>query len=195
MILEILLYLCLTKKSTNWQRIELIMKLNMKTVCIAVCAAALFVACNNAPTAQEQMNENPAAAICENGLYAYEEGNYEEAVKCFEEAAEQGDAIAQYYLGVCYLTAKSVEQNHEEAARWFTKSAEQGVAGAQYYLGALYHWGQGVEQNLDTAKKWYAAAAEQGNEEAKACLRKYWDEHGEPLHGAETCENDDDEIE
>lgn len=36
------------------------------------------------------------------GMKYYNNGDYANALKCFKKAAEQGDAEAQYSLGVCY---------------------------------------------------------------------------------------------
>ena len=53
-------------------------------------------------------------------------------------SAEQGDAVAQYSLGVVYYSGDSVPQDYEKAFEWFTKSAEQDDARAQNDLGAMY---------------------------------------------------------
>lgn len=48
--------------------------------------------------------------------------------------AEQGNAEAQYSLGVCYRCGDGVEKNLEEAIKWYKKAAEQGYARAQHNL-------------------------------------------------------------
>ena len=42
-------------------------------------------------------------------------------------AAEQGDAAAQCYLGICYQTGQGVAQDYTEALRWFRRAADQNV--------------------------------------------------------------------
>ena len=42
--------------------------------------------------------------------------------------AEQGDASAQYNLGVTYRTGEGVPQDSAEAVRWYRLAAEQGYA-------------------------------------------------------------------
>ena len=42
------------------------------------------------------------------------------------EAAEQGNADAQYYLGLSYYNGKGVAQDYAAAASWLRKAAEQG---------------------------------------------------------------------
>ena len=53
--------------------------------------------------------------------------------------AEQGNADAQYNLGVMYDNGQGVRQDYAEAARWYRKAAEQGNAKAQYNLGSMYY--------------------------------------------------------
>ena len=50
-------------------------------------------------------------------------------------AAEQGDAEAQFSLGVMYDFGEGVPQNDTEAVRWYRMAAEQGAA-AQFNLGS-----------------------------------------------------------
>src|SRR5437660_464726 len=52
--------------------------------------------------------------------------------------AEQGDAVAQYGLGVMYELGRSMLKDVTQAAVWYRKSADQGLARAQYYLGVMY---------------------------------------------------------
>lgn len=84
--------------------------------------------------------------------------------------AEQGDAEAQYNLGVCYIEGYGTEQNTEKAVYWWMKAAEQGDANAQYNLALSYEYGFGVEQSYEHAVYWFQKAAEQGLEEASAEL-------------------------
>ena len=61
-------------------------------------------------------------------------------------AAEQGDAVAQYKLGVMYYDGSGVLQDYAEAVKWYREAAEQGHAIAQNSLGQMYDLGQGVPQ-------------------------------------------------
>jgi TPR repeat protein len=84
--------------------------------------------------------------------------------------AEEGDAIAQYNLGVMYNKGEGVEWNFKEAAKWYRKAAEQGNAIAQSNLGFKYERGQGVEQNNLIAYAWRNIAATNGDQNAKKGL-------------------------
>ena len=58
-------------------------------------------------------------------------------VKWYRLAADQGDASAQYNLGVMYHFGKGVPQNYAEAAKWYRLAADQGNANAQHSLGLM----------------------------------------------------------
>ncbi len=77
--------------------------------------------------------------------------------------AKQGNANAQYNLGVMYDKGRGGPQDYAEAVKWYSKAAEQGVAEAQFNLGVMYGQGLGVPEDLAEAVKWYRKAAEQGN--------------------------------
>ena len=76
------------------------------------------------------------------------------------QAAEQGNAQAQFNLGVMYDQGQGVRQDDAQAAQWFRKAVEQGVAEAQYNLGVMYANGKGVHQDYAQAVQWYRKAAE-----------------------------------
>ena len=94
----------------------------------------------------------------------------DEEVKKYRQAAEQGDADAQYNLGFCYEHGQGVTKNRSEAMKWYRKAAEQGHAYAQSRLGFCYKYGRGVTQNYTEAVKWWRKAAEQGDSGAQCGL-------------------------
>lgn len=85
----------------------------------------------------------------------------------YEAKAEQGDADAQYKLGLQYLSGKGVAKDPVEAENWLTRAAGQGNANAQYALARMYHEGQGVPRNYEAAVKWYTKAADYGHKHAQ----------------------------
>ncbi len=80
----------------------------------------------------------------------------------YAEAAEQGDAAAQFNLGILYANGQGVPEDHAEAMRWFRLAAEQGDAEAQYKLGVLYADGRSVPQDYAQAARWFRAATATG---------------------------------
>ena len=88
--------------------------------------------------------------------------DYAEAVRWYTRAAEQGNAGAQFNLGVSYDNGQGVLQNHAEAVKWYRLAADQGDADAQLNLGFSYEYGEGLPQNNIMAHMWYNLASENG---------------------------------
>lgn len=83
------------------------------------------------------------------------------------EAAVQGDAEAQFNLGVSYDNGKGVPKDYQQAVSWYRKAAEQGHAKAQFNLGMSYANGQGVPKDDQQAIAWLRKSAEQGDVNAQ----------------------------
>jgi tetratricopeptide (TPR) repeat protein len=98
---------------------------------------------------------NVNADRLEDGIAAYQRGDFATALRLFQPLAEQGDASAQSNLGVMYEQGRGVAQNYREAMRWFRLAAMQGDASAQSNLGVMYFKGQGIAQDFREAMKWY----------------------------------------
>ena len=75
------------------------------------------------------------------GIAAYERGDYATALREFRVPAEQGDAEARYNLGVMYDNGQGVPRDYVEAVKWYRKAADQGHAAAQLNLGFIYNSG------------------------------------------------------
>ena len=124
----------------------------MKRIIIAVTLLIAFMA--------------TARADIQDGVAAYERGDYATALREFRPLARQGQASAQGMLGIMYDEGKGVPQDYAEAAKWWRLAAEQGDANAQTLLGAMYFNGKGVSQDYVQAHMWFNLAT-QGNEAAK----------------------------
>src|SRR6476661_4860970 len=94
----------------------------------------------------------------EDGMQFVLAKDYAKAVESFKKAAAQGNADAQFNLGVLYSRGRGVTQDYEQAANWFRKAAEQGDVPAQSMLGFIYLKGQGVRQDYQQAMFWYLRA-------------------------------------
>ena len=100
------------------------------------------------------------------GVAAYDSGDYATALKEFRPLAEQGEASAQGNLGVMYAKGQGVTQDYKEAVKWYRKAAEQGDATAQKNLGKMYYDGKGVPPNYLKAHMWFNLAGAAGNDKA-----------------------------
>ena len=89
-------------------------------------------------------------------------------------AADQGDASAQFNLGLMYakgwgvpqvnlglmyVKGWGIPQDDAEAVRWYRLAADQSHADAQYNLGVRYANGEGVPQDDLQAHMWFNLTA------------------------------------
>jgi len=96
------------------------------------------------------------------GHTAYNQGDYDTALREWRPLAEKGNAGAQLNLGFMYDNGYGVSQNYKEAIKWYRKAAEQGNDRAQYNLGLMYDSGYGVTQDYVQAHMWYNIAGVDG---------------------------------
>ncbi|HED18469.1 MAG TPA: sel1 repeat family protein, partial [Gammaproteobacteria bacterium] len=108
--------------------------------------------------------------------------------------ANNGDADAQYGVGIKYLKGQGVKQDRKEAIRWLKQAATSGHDGAkdkllrlqdrqklfvklldkahagdqkaQYQTGIMYLKGKGVATDGSEARSWIGKAAAQGDRKA-----------------------------
>jgi TPR repeat protein len=83
------------------------------------------------------------------------------------DAAREGDAGAQFNLGVMYAEGRDVPQNLIEAARWYAAAADAGDAQAQFNLGLMFYHGNDLPQDLSAAFELFCLAAAQGDDRAR----------------------------
>ncbi len=98
---------------------------------------------------------------------AYQRGDYAAAYWEWLRMAEEGDAEAQYNLGILYDLGQGVAQSMVKAASWYRKSAEQGFTAAQYNLAVSFANGDGVPQNNVLAYALFDLAAADNPEAAE----------------------------
>jgi len=96
------------------------------------------------------------------GWTAYNQGNYNEALRIWVPLAEAGDSNAQINLGVMYDYGRGVPHNPELAIKWYGAAAQQNNCVALYNLGAMYAQGRCLTQDVERAARLYEKAAEQG---------------------------------
>lgn len=77
--------------------------------------------------------------------------------------AAQGEAEAQFLLGLMHLAGRFVEQDVTQGFMWVEQAAYQNHFKAQQTLADLSFEGKLVPRNLLRAEKWYLAMSEQGD--------------------------------
>lgn len=137
---------------------------------VSILAAVVLLCCFQAPAFSMQMWEQ----LLEEQL----------------EQANDGDADAQYGVGIKYLKGQGVKQDRKEALHWLEQAATSGHEGAQdklqrlqdqkkqfekllgkakagdlkaqYEVGIMYLKGKGVESDGRKARLWIGKAADRG---------------------------------
>jgi len=92
----------------------------------------------------------------EDGMAAYNRGDYVPAIRLFRPLAEQGNPKAQSVLGAMYRKGQGVARNPAQAFMWFSLAARRGDARAKAEL-------RGVSQAMTSQER------SQAHEMAQAC--------------------------
>ena len=87
-----------------------------------------------------------------------------------EKYANQGDAMAQFYLGYKYAQI----QDYRSAVVWYRKAAYNDLVRAQLWLAWCYYNGKGVDRDTHGAREWLKEAASKGSTDAKEYLRTWF---------------------
>lgn len=125
-----------------------------------------------------------ADAQCHLGFWYFEgkhglEKNIAESNRWFLVAAKQGNAIAQFQIGLRYEIGSGVKKSAKEAARWYMKAASKNNVDALYRLGCCYYYGDGVRVDNHAAWRCFKKASELGDSWASYMLgRCYFCGHG-----------------
>ena len=146
-------------------------------------AAVAAMVCGGTAEASAKVYDRDTA-VAEAVEYAEDEEEItEQDVEELKKKAEQGDADAQYNLGLCYETGEVVERDYKEAVKWYKMAAEQGHADAQFNLGFCYANVKELGLGLAEAMEWYEKAAEQGHVLARYTLALSYYPGGGPGQG------------
>lgn len=98
------------------------------------------------------------------GFEAFQAGDYGRARDIWQPLADDGDARAQYGLGVLYERAGGdMAPDLDRAAHWYARAAGQGHPSARNNLALMFAQGRGVERNPRRATELWEQAAEAGH--------------------------------
>ncbi len=93
------------------------------------------------------------------GAKAYQNKDFETAIKYYEKAANAGNVIALSNLGYCYYYGRSIPVDKMKAKEYWDKAAIFGDIAAIYKLGDMYRNGD-LEENPDYSHALYLRAFE-----------------------------------
>lgn len=118
---------------------------------------------------EENANRGDVDSKVKLGNKCRENGDWEKAFQLYEQAAEQGNAEAQYWIGVLLR-----DEDIQKSVEYFEKSAENRYPNGEYELAQCYYNGTGKNQNKEVAFQWYEKAAEQGNAASQYILGTFY---------------------
>lgn len=101
---------------------------------------------------------NPAA-VALGFIYDTVDDNYSSAAQNFQLAAENGDPIGAFNLGLMYEYGKGMAVDNLKAREWYTKAADKNYASAITQLANLYFHGQLESGSDQQALELYKKAA------------------------------------
>ena len=125
---------------------------NVMTVCCFLMSLALL-----------GLSSYSYAATLLEAKTAIDQKNYALAKEIYQSLAQQGDAKAQYNLGLMYASGDGVIYDANQAAYWYQQSSKQGYREAQYALAVMTFNKELESLDYTQAIAWYQAAAKQGH--------------------------------
>ena len=136
----------------------------MRSRIIALCAVALLAASCTTSQSIPVSQEGPTQPSKRESAVS--------PVHALRSLAEQGNAEAQFNLGLVYDRGREVPKDKHEALRWYRLAATQGDTFAQNSLGDNYWEGTGATKDDREAVRWWRLAADKGFAPAQHSLGK-----------------------
>lgn len=112
------------------------------------------------------MNSYAPAAVALGFLNDTVKDDYQKAMAAYQIAANQGDTIGQFNLGLMYEEGKEMPVQYDKAESLYLSAAKKGHVQAMVQLGGLYLSGVLGSRDEDEALSWYKKAAAQGDRDA-----------------------------
>ncbi len=89
--------------------------------------------------------------------------DFEKAVVCYRDAAEQGHDWAQFNLACLMMEGRGTARDPDMAFSLLNKAAQQNLVKSFHMIGHCYEHGLGCDRNIVTAIGWYRRSAESGD--------------------------------
>lgn len=115
---------------------------------------------------EKAVNANYSAAKVNLGMLLGRLGDQVSEFKMYSQAAEAGNVLAAYNLGVAYRDGLGTKPDAAKSVHWFEFAAAHGDDTAAFNLGAIYDEGKLVPEDNQMAIAWYDVAAKRGNTDA-----------------------------
>ncbi len=118
------------------------------------------------------LHRDEAQELYREGISAFQEENYGDALPLLERSAGLGHLNAQYVCARMYKDGIGAPEDLTRAMEYFDAAARQGLAPAQFEAGLGYLLGRGTQRDPDLGFTYMEQAADQGYEEARAFLER-----------------------
>lgn len=105
-------------------------------------------------------HDNPQISV-------YIKPNIAQSVEWWTKAANNGNHLAQYHLGLLYLLGEGVDKNLDEAVSWLNQAIEAGIEEAEIAAGLLLE----ERGKKELAVKAYTKLVQKGNPDALILLK------------------------
>ncbi|MBT8108488.1 MAG: SEL1-like repeat protein [Gammaproteobacteria bacterium] len=109
------------------------------------------------------------------GWYAYQEREYDKALRLWRPLADAGDVASQYYIGELYRDGL---EDPAAAFGWFEKAAQQGYVKGMNSVARAYLYGDGIEADDAAAFRWFHRSAIDENSSVGQALLAWMYENG-----------------
>ena len=106
------------------------------------------------------------AAVALGFVYDTVDDDYQKAMSGYQLAADKGDPVAQFNLGLIYEEGKGQAVDFVKATKMYLQAAAQGHAQAMVQLAGLYFNGSAGSRDQEQALQWYKKAAALNNRDA-----------------------------
>jgi len=114
------------------------------------------------------LTANPFNSTRENNHYTQQQVS--QKFMYAQQAAQQGNARAQFDLGLMYAKGEGVRKDEKKAFSWFHKAARNNHVEAKFYMGLSFAQGRGVRKQAQLARYWFKLAVKAGHKQAIAYL-------------------------
>jgi hypothetical protein len=104
--------------------------------------------------------------------YPYRITDSQKTIEKYQKKADEGDAYAQFKIGLAYSQGKGIKEDDATASEWWIKASEQGEPHAQFALAGAYYHGKGIEKNDEKFIELLKKSAEQNEGHAMLLLGK-----------------------
>ncbi|STX60173.1 enhanced entry protein EnhC [Legionella israelensis] len=115
---------------------------------------------------EKASQKSPEAFVAMGFIYETVEDQYVKAIQAYQKAAEEGNALGAYNLGLMYEYGKGTEVNNLQAKKYYQEAADKEMPSAMTQLAGLYFNGAGTQRDAQKALAWYKKAAALGDDKA-----------------------------